>query len=95
MNHVKPDVTIIIGATQLDRSLYRSDTAQEVRAKIDEAKRYPFPPEIRIEGKPVTWETYHRVLASVVGYREMQGTLADGSVSNAYGRPPARLSRCD
>ena len=39
--HKEPERIIIIGAIQCDGWLYRSETAEEVKTKIDEAKGYP------------------------------------------------------
>jgi hypothetical protein len=87
--HKEPERIIIIGAIQCDGRLYRSETAEEVRTKIDEAKRYPFPPGLQIDGQPVTWESYRNTLTALVDYRRVQGTQADGSVRTPMAdRPP-------
>lgn len=86
---VKPERTIVIGATQIDGCLYRSETAEEVEAKIAQAKLYPFSSGLRCDGRPVTWDTYRATLDSLVSYRKIQGTQADGSVRVAMSsRPP-------
>ena len=89
VTHKEPERIIIIGATRCDGWLYRSETEEEVRTKIDEVKQYPFPTGMRIDGQQVTWDSYRNTLTSLVDYRRVQGTQADGSVRNPMAdRPP-------
>ena len=98
MSKKKPERVIIVGATQCNGWLYRSDTAEETRRKIAEAKSHPFPPDAIFDGqqRQVTWDDYANVAGRLVSYREKQGVREDGSCVNCMAdRPPVLVVAID